>query len=267
MSEKDPSFRVALVAGGCAGTSVDVALFPIDTLKTRMQSPQGFYKAGGFKGVYNGMFAAAAGSAPGAALFFSTYETVKVPDSIQNESCYMASSSCGEVAACWIRVPTENVKQKMQAGMYPSTRIAIKGIFEQRGYRGFYVGYFACVLREIPFSFIQFPVYETLKKRWSEWQGRDVTPIQSALCGSIGGGFSAATTTPFDVVKTRLMLGRDREGTQYNGMLNAIFRIYAEGGVKKFFTGIVPRTVWIGLGGCVFFGSYESVKELLLDMM
>ena len=46
----------------------------IDTLKTRMQSPQGFLKAGGFRGIYNGLGAAAAGSAPGAALFFSTYE-------------------------------------------------------------------------------------------------------------------------------------------------------------------------------------------------
>ena len=70
----EPSFLTALVAGGCAGTSVDVALFPIDTLKTRLQSPQGFLKAGGFRGIYNGLGAAAAGSAPGAALFFSTYE-------------------------------------------------------------------------------------------------------------------------------------------------------------------------------------------------
>jgi solute carrier family 25 (mitochondrial S-adenosylmethionine transporter), member 26 len=68
------SFWTALVAGGMAGTSVDVALFPIDTLKTRLQSPQGFLKAGGFHGIYNGLGAAAVGSAPGAALFFSTYE-------------------------------------------------------------------------------------------------------------------------------------------------------------------------------------------------
>ena len=70
----DPSFATALVAGGLAGTSVDVALFPIDTLKTRLQAPQGFLKAGGFRGIYNGLGAAAVGSAPGAALFFSTYE-------------------------------------------------------------------------------------------------------------------------------------------------------------------------------------------------
>lgn len=80
----ETSFYTALVAGGCAGTSVDVALFPIDTLKTRMQSPQGFIKAGGFRGIYNGLGAAAAGSAPGAALFFSTYEVRELLDTVCN---------------------------------------------------------------------------------------------------------------------------------------------------------------------------------------
>lgn len=31
------SYTIALLAGGCAGTAVDVTLFPIDTIKTRMQ--------------------------------------------------------------------------------------------------------------------------------------------------------------------------------------------------------------------------------------
>ena len=73
-SNKEIPFMVSLIAGGCAGTSVDVALFPIDTIKTRLQSPNGFWKAGGFRGIYNGLGAAALGSAPGAALFFTTYE-------------------------------------------------------------------------------------------------------------------------------------------------------------------------------------------------
>ncbi len=37
-----PSFFTAMVPSGLAGTSVDVALFLIDTLKTRLQSPQDF---------------------------------------------------------------------------------------------------------------------------------------------------------------------------------------------------------------------------------
>ena len=51
-------------AGGVAGTSVDVALYPLDTLKTRLQSAQGFSKAGGFRGIYSGLGSAALGSAP-----------------------------------------------------------------------------------------------------------------------------------------------------------------------------------------------------------
>lgn len=41
-------------AGAIAGLSVDVALYPLDTLKTRLQSQHGFYKSGGFSGVYRG---------------------------------------------------------------------------------------------------------------------------------------------------------------------------------------------------------------------
>ena len=61
----EASFAQALVAGGLAGTSVDVALFPLDTLKTRLQSSEGFIKAGGFKGVYRGLGSVTVGSAPG----------------------------------------------------------------------------------------------------------------------------------------------------------------------------------------------------------
>ena len=71
------SFTCTLLSGGFAGTSVDVALFPLDTIKTRLQAPKGFLASGGFRGVYNGIGAAAGGSAPGAAMFFCTYEAVK----------------------------------------------------------------------------------------------------------------------------------------------------------------------------------------------
>lgn len=60
-----PRFTTALAAGAFAGFAVDVSLFPLDTLKTRAQSSQGFWAAGGFRGVYNGISSVAAGSAPG----------------------------------------------------------------------------------------------------------------------------------------------------------------------------------------------------------
>jgi len=265
---KEASFLTALLAGGCAGTSVDVALFPLDTIKTRLQDPRGFSKAGGVKGVYQGLGAAAGGSAPGAALFFSTYETTKNmltrrTDTKYHSACYMVASSMGEIAACLVRVPTENVKQKMQAGLYKATGDCVRGILKEQGVGGFYVGYMTTVAREIPFSFIQFPIYEGMKKKWSAWQGSEVTTVQSSLCGSVAGGFSAAVTTPLDVIKTRLMLGKDKDGVAYKGAADAAKRIHAEGGLGRFFMGVGPRTMWISIGGCVFFGAYEGSKKLI----
>lgn len=250
-------FSMALVAGGCAGTSVDVALFPIDTIKTRCQAKEGFMAAGGFRGVYRGLAAAAAGSAPGAALFFSTYETVKPfaqaqlgdrPVAIQG-----SAASAGECMACLVRVPTEIVKQRMQTGQYSGLGQGIASIMKKEGPIGFYTGYFTTVAREIPFALIQFPLWERMKKEVGNFQGYESSPVQGAFCGSAAGGFSAAVTTPLDVAKTRQMLGQGK-----SGIVSTLQMVYGEGGVGGLFRGVAPRTFWITLGGFVFFGAYEG---------
>ena len=42
-----------------------MALFPLDTIKTRLQSSYGFFRSGGFHGIYKGVLSAAVGSFPG----------------------------------------------------------------------------------------------------------------------------------------------------------------------------------------------------------
>uniref|UniRef100_A0A3B3QLR3 Mitochondrial S-adenosylmethionine carrier protein n=1 Tax=Paramormyrops kingsleyae TaxID=1676925 RepID=A0A3B3QLR3_9TELE len=61
-------FTASLVAGGIAGMCVDLTLFPLDTIKTRLQSPQGFARAGGLRGIYAGVPSAAVGSFPNGGL-------------------------------------------------------------------------------------------------------------------------------------------------------------------------------------------------------
>jgi hypothetical protein len=102
-----------------AGTSVDLLFFPIDTVKTRLQSAQGFAKAGGCTGIYKGVGSVIVGSAPGgafrfspslypreftdtslAAIFFVTYDTLKqtlpIPPHLAPVN-HMLSASIGEV--------------------------------------------------------------------------------------------------------------------------------------------------------------------------
>ncbi|RHZ11232.1 hypothetical protein DYB26_014572, partial [Aphanomyces astaci] len=166
-------------------------------------------------------------------------------------------------AGCLVRVPTEIVKQNLQTGAFQSFQESIRSIYGTNGIAGFYRGYWSLLAREIPFSFIQFPLWEGMKSTWSQRQGEAVSPVQGAVCGSLSGGFAAFITTPLDVIKTRLMLGKDAQGVEYRGMRDAFTRVYTQEGWQTLFSGVKPRTMWITIGGFVFFGVYEHASATL----
>jgi solute carrier family 25 S-adenosylmethionine transporter 26 len=257
-----------LISGGCAGVAVDIALFPLDTIKTRVQSKEGFRKAGGFRHIFKGLGPTALGSFPGSATFFFTYshcnQLLLSKNNNNNNSSWlphMVSAAIGEVMACIVRVPTENVKQNLQANRYPNFATALRA-FRQKG--GWYNGYFSTVLRDVPFSVIQFPIWEALKQSVKSRQGYVATPIQSALFGSLSGAFAAAITTPLDVVKTRMMTSP----LEYRGNIyTCLHKIYVEEGWKAWFRGIQPRVFWISIGGAVYFGAYEETKKMYSKIM
>ncbi|KAI0736254.1 S-adenosylmethionine transporter [Fomitopsis betulina] len=270
-----PTFVQSLAAGGLAGTAVDLLFFPIDTIKTRLQSSQGFARAGGLHGIYKGVGSVVVGSAPGAAVFFCTYDTLKRTIPLSDNLApltHVLSASAGEVAACLIRVPTEVVKTRMQTSTYGSlagsSLAAAKLVLSQEGLRGFYRGFGTTVMREIPFTSIQFPLYELLKVRLSQALGRrPLRAYEAAVCGSISGGFAAALTTPLDVLKTRVMLDT-RDSTKHNipSLSTRFKQIYVLEGPRALFSGVVPRTLWISAGGAVFLGVYEWAASTLKSL-
>lgn len=280
--QQTPTFTNSLLAGALAGTTVDLSLFPLDTLKTRLQSSQGFLSSGGFSGVYRGVGSALIGSAPGAALFFCTYESTKSllsRSKRQDGQDYvgnMLAASLGEIAACAVRVPTEVVKQRAQAKQHASSLKALQHILSQSstiGFRGvwmeLYRGWTVTIMREVPFTVIQFPLWEGMKS-WrlrnqnqrvlssspqttsSRPENYQISAIESALFGSISGAIAAGFTTPLDVLKTRLMLA-----TEKTPMLPLLRQILRDSGPSAFFAGLGPRVIWISAGGAIFLGSYQ----------
>ena len=55
-----------------AGTTTDLIFYPLDTVKIRLQSKEGFWKNGGLKGVWKGVGSVIVGSGPGGEAFLST---------------------------------------------------------------------------------------------------------------------------------------------------------------------------------------------------
>lgn len=277
-AQTPPTFSTALLAGAVAGTTVDLSLYPLDTLKTRLQSSSGFLASGGFSGIYRGVGSAIIGSAPGAALFFCTYEYAKSFLSARRQAAqivtgarsqdeewlapieHMVAASLGEVAACAVRVPTEVVKQRAQAVQYPSSLSALRGILGQRRVIGvtgvwmeLYRGWSVTIMREVPFTVIQFPLWESMKEYRRRKSGREsISALESGLFGSAAGAVAAGVTTPLDVLKTRMMLAKEK-----TAMVPLLRDILLESGPRAFFAGIGPRVLWISAGGAIFLGSYQ----------
>ncbi|XP_043213342.1 S-adenosylmethionine mitochondrial carrier protein-like [Amphibalanus amphitrite] len=263
-----PSLLHSFIAGGAAGLTVDVSLFPLDTLKTRLQSAEGLMRSGGLRGLYSGVGAAATGSIPTAALFFITYDGLARRASERLSPGWLpaaqgAAAAAGETVAAVVRVPVEVVKQRRQARPDVSARHIITTTLAEEGFAGMYRGFLTTVLREVPFAILQLPLWEALKAAWGRQRGRPVEPWQSGLCGGVAGGVSAAITTPLDVAKTRIMLADRHSQLASGGLVAALRIIRQENGLAGLFAGVVPRVLWISTGGSVFFGSYSLVMRLI----
>uniref|UniRef100_A0A0N4ZFG7 S-adenosylmethionine mitochondrial carrier protein n=1 Tax=Parastrongyloides trichosuri TaxID=131310 RepID=A0A0N4ZFG7_PARTI len=259
-----------LVCGAFAGLTVDITLYPIDTIKTRLQSEKGFLASGGFKNIYKGIGAVALGAAPGSALFFVTYKNIQELSSIKSPLSDAFSASVAEMAACIVRVPTEHIKQLAQTSRYKAAQgklnKIVKSELKLNGFMGLYRGYLSTVCREIPFSFIQFPIWEQMKIHWAKKKGKDKCgPFESAIFGSIAGSFSAFVTTPLDVAKTRIML--DINNVYGKSILKVWKNIVKTEKIQNLYSGASVRTMWMGIGGFVYFFGYEFSMKIWNDFI
>ena len=139
-------------------------------------------------------------------------------------------------------------------------------ILRQRNTHGFvhvwrelYRGWSITIIREVPFTVIQFPLWEALK-RWRMHQtgSGTVSGLEGGLLGSVAGAVAAGVTTPLDVLKTRMMLAKEKQP-----MLSMLREILKQSGPRAFFAGIGPRIGWISAGGAIFLGSYQWASNAL----
>ncbi|KAL8929993.1 MAG: hypothetical protein Q9172_000225 [Xanthocarpia lactea] len=224
-----------MLAGGVGGTSGDLLMHSIDTVKTRQQgdphipskytSLSSSYikilrQEGIRRGLYSGVTPAFIGSFPGTLIFFGCYEYSKrhLIDAGMNHSlAYLASGFLADLAASVVYVPSEVLKTRLQlqgrynnphfkSGYnYRSTLHAARTIIKEEGFAALFYGYRATLFRDLPFSAIQFAVYEQEQTWAKQYAGsKDIGLGLEVLTGSTAGGLAGVMTCPLDVVKTRV---------------------------------------------------------------
>lgn len=224
-----------MIAGGIGGTTGDLLMHSLDTVKTRQQgdptipprytsmstSYATIFRQEGFrKGLYSGVTPAFLGSFPGTIIFFGTYEYSKrhlIEAGVPHSIAYLAGGFIADFAASFIYVPSEVLKTRLQlqgrynnpffhSGYnYRSTVDAFRTIIRQEGISALYYGYKATIFRDLPFSALQFAFYEQEQSWARRWVGsRDIGLGLEILTGATAGGMAGVITCPLDVVKTRI---------------------------------------------------------------
>jgi len=226
-----------ILAGSMAGLVTDTVLHPLDTLKTRLQVKETRITI--FRRLYGGFAAVALGSAPTNAVFFAVYEKTKECSSQPGIGSEIASACIAETISCLLRCPIENVKQNSQVNGQSSVK-NMSHLFQNKT---ILKGYSALLAREIPFSVIQMPMWESLKSHG----------FSGALSGALSGVFAAVLTNPIDVIKTRIMTSEKS--------ISCVVCELKQDGFAKCFAGVLPRTVWMGLGGFLWLGTYDFIRN------
>ncbi|KAG1672363.1 hypothetical protein FOA52_010981 [Chlamydomonas sp. UWO 241] len=290
-----------MIAGATAGTVEHTAMFPVDTIKTRMQALShpgqrlqrvsvihalaATLKREGVRGLYRGVGAVAIGAGPAHAMHFAVYELSKEylgGNKGHGHHPHIAAVS-GVLATVMneaFMTPTDVVKQRLQVAHSPYKGIldCVRRIAKEEGLASFYKSYRTTLLMSVPYQTIHFAVYEGAKKVLLEpitWRGGVPTAgeedsLEDSLAtqlvaGGLAGGIAGAVTTPFDVVKTRLQTEGVASKARYGStaVLPTLRRIIREEGWQAIWSGLKPRVMFHVPAAAVCWGTYETIKGFL----
>lgn len=218
------------------------------------------------------------------------------------------ASCTAEMVSCLILTPAEVLKQNAQmintyqAGGSPTEKrnnvTAMRQVltkFKGHPWR-LWSGYTALVGRNLPFTGLQFPLFEYVRSHVIEWwRGRkggtggrkggryseetEQLIERAGLTGfsaSVSGTVASFVTTPIDVIKTRIMLSAT-EGSGSRGcdtQMESVKRptkgtftlgkeIFQQEGVRGLFKGGAIRAGWTAVAMSLYLSMYEGGRAYL----
>ena len=120
---------------------------------------------------------------------------------------------------------------------------------------------------------LQFPLFEHLKTELStlrrtspytdESDRSAVAAADGAIAGALAGATAAFLTTPLDVMRTRHVLWEGERA----GLHQTVMRIYHLEGARGFWRGVLPRTVYMAMGGTLYLGTYSYCSAVLMRVL
>jgi len=280
---------VNMIAGALAGITEHAVMFPVDSIKTRMQvfatNPAAVYtgvgnaftrisSTEGMRALWRGVSSVIMGAGPAHAVHFGAYEAVKelAGGNIEgNKNAWLATSIAGAaatVASDALMNPFDVIKQRMQVhkSEFRSAFTCARTVYRTEGLSAFYISYPTTLTMTIPFTAVQFTVYEQLKSFLNP--SGSYSPMTHMISGGLAGAVAGAVTTPLDVAKTILQTrgtSQDVEIRKVGGMVDAFRIIWSRDGARGFARGLTPRVLTFMPSNALCWLSYEFFKAAIRD--
>ncbi|XP_060806935.1 mitoferrin-1 isoform X3 [Amyelois transitella] len=270
------NFTTHMTAGAIAGVMEHCIMYPLDSVKTRMQSLRSLHnrtigetfrymvRTEGLLRPIRGMTAVVAGAGPAHACYFATYEHAKQTLShlTRHRHDHITHGLSGCLASLVhdaVSNPTEVVKQRMQMldSQYRSVWECARGVYRAEGIRAFYRSYGTQVAMNVPYTALHFVTYEWCQRALNPSRG--YSPGAHAAAGAAAGALAAAATTPLDVCKTVL----NTQAARADGLAQAAAAVLRAGGPPAFFRGVSARVLYQMPAAAICWLTYETFKHLL----
>lgn len=295
---EDASIVAHLSAGAFAGIMEHTVMYPIDSIKTRMQmlatgppasrsvisSISKISSSEGAYALWRGVSSVVLGAGPAHAVYFSVFEATKTMlvnrftnsnshKIVTDETHPLIASGAGiaaTVASDALMTPFDVLKQRMQVGDKAKTT-SVKlfqtaaSVYRREGLSAFFISYPTTLFTNIPFAALNFGFYEySLSILNPE---NKYNPYYHCVSGAIAGGVAAALTNPLDCIKTALQtrgISTNELLRSVNGFVSAARALHKQGGLAAFSRGWKPRIIFNVPSTAISWTAYEMAKEVLL---
>jgi len=223
--------------------------------------------------LWRGIASVIMGAGPAHAAHFGTYEFVREisggrEDGMRGFVGTAVAGASATIASDALMNPFDVIKQRMQmkGSIYHSVSHCASTVYRTEGVQAFYISYPTTLTMNVPFTAVQFSVYETLKGLLNP--SGEYSPTTHVVAGGVAGGVAAAVTTPLDVAKTLLQTRGQSEDPRIRsarGMVEALRIIWDRDGFRGLRRGMTPRVLTFAPSTAISWLSYEFFKVVIRD--
>jgi len=260
------------IAGAAAGMFGTLLGFPLDTIKTRMQTShtsmaftcRTVFRENGIGGFYQGVGSPLMALTILNSLNFTLYSLFTKGlhavdgDHVYLERVYLSGALVGPAAAL-ISTPFEYVKiqSQLNRNLSRNSAIAAMRIVKFYGLKQIYTGHVINSTRESVFLSTYFTAYESFKRIGREIFHNDKVSVPMA--GGFAGAFGWFVSFPLDSVKSKIQgqtLTLDRRPKTVSA-IKVLRNVVCEKGIRSLYNGVAPSIMRAFIVSSSRFTAYE----------